>query len=115
MLVTLMRLTNASKPRELTRERMQRRQAQAIRLARDVVRDQDLASELEGLTVEEYAKRRGISLSNPVTVEVKAMARESRQDLEDDRNRLLEVLEDVQDTIDDVLAEYQEEEDEQGE
>lgn len=48
--------------RVCTREVMERRQAEAIRFARHMVHDLDLAEELEGLTVEEYAKRRGVRI-----------------------------------------------------
>src|SRR5947209_3184981 len=40
-------------------------QEKAIRFLRDVVGDDDKADEIEGLTVSEYADRKGLTLINP--------------------------------------------------
>jgi enoyl-CoA hydratase/carnithine racemase len=58
---------NPRKRKALTREQVERRQAKAVRFVSDVVGDEDLADELESLTPEEYAQRKGVDLINNPT------------------------------------------------
>jgi hypothetical protein len=52
-------------PKTLTREKLQSRKDQAVRFTRDVVGDPDRAAEIQDESLEDYAQRRGIQLSNP--------------------------------------------------
>ncbi len=61
----MINLPNPRKRAALTVEEMERRQAQAVDFTRNVVGDNDLANEIESLSVQEYAERRGIPLANP--------------------------------------------------
>ena len=49
-----------------TEEQTKTAQARAVRFAENVLKDSDLASELEDLTPAEYADRRGIEIVNPL-------------------------------------------------
>jgi hypothetical protein len=52
-------------PKEKTREQVEGMQAKAVRFLRDVVKDDDKADEIEGLSTAEYAERKRIQLTNP--------------------------------------------------
>ncbi|MBI3668749.1 MAG: hypothetical protein HY237_03065 [Acidobacteria bacterium] len=58
------RLVNPARKKTFTPEEVERRQAQAVQFTRNVVGDPDLADEIEGLSVEEYAARKGFQLAN---------------------------------------------------
>jgi hypothetical protein len=58
---------NPRRKKALSSEQVERRQAQAVRLLRDVTDDPDRADEIEDLSVAEYAERKGFQLSNPRT------------------------------------------------
>lgn len=97
---------------------MERRQARAVAFVRDVVEDPALAAEIEALSVEEYAQRRGIPLQNPSGGKEIDMPRETREELVEQRDELLDALEtaqgaldDAQDAIGDILDTYAPEED----
>lgn len=66
----------------LTREKLQARKDQAVRFARDVRKDDDLADAIEGETLQEYAEKRRIKLSNPTTG-AKTMPIRTRRELLD--------------------------------
>ena len=51
--------------RTLTRGQAERRQAKAVQFVTDVVGRPDLADEIASLSVDEYAERKGLQLSNP--------------------------------------------------
>lgn len=56
----------ANPPRKvLSREQVEKRQEKAVRFLRDVVGDDEFADEIEGLSTEEYAERKKITLANP--------------------------------------------------
>ena len=63
------RLVNPPRKKAVTREEAERRQAQAVQFTRDVVGDPALADEIESLTAEEYAARKGFQLVNPTNGE----------------------------------------------
>ena len=93
--------------KRLTREQVAGRKAKAGRFLRDVLDDPDRADEVEAESIEEYAARRHFVLSNPRCKGVSAMPqREKMQDVIDDRDALLDKLEGVRDEIDDILNEY---------
>ena len=93
--------------RKLTREQVAGRKAKAARFLRDVLDDSDRADEVEAESIEDYAARRHFVLTNPQRKEVKPMPqREKLQDVLDDRDTLLDKLEGVRDEIDDILGEY---------
>jgi hypothetical protein len=61
------RIYNPRRKKTVTREEAERRRAQAAYFLREVAEepDWDLADEIESLSVEEYAARKGFQLSNP--------------------------------------------------
>lgn len=54
-----------SNPKSLSREDVEKRQERAISFARNVVGDAELADQLAGMTVEEYAAKKNFRLENP--------------------------------------------------
>ena len=56
-------LTNPVKTK--TREQVERMQEKAVAFRRDVVKDNEKADEIEGLSLAEYAERKKITLANP--------------------------------------------------
>jgi paraquat-inducible protein B len=90
---------NPGRKKPLTREEVERRQAQAVWFTRDVAGDPDLADEIEGLSVEEYAERKGFPLANPrrkgVTEE---MPTQTQQELGAKLDRLSEAIEQLRET-----------------
>lgn len=52
------------KKKALDREQVAKRQAKAVRFLRDVTDDPDLADEIESLSIQEYAERKGFELLN---------------------------------------------------
>ena len=63
--MSTVRLVNPMNPTSLTEEQAARRQAKAVDFTRNIVKDPALADEIESLTVEEYAQRKGFRLQNP--------------------------------------------------
>jgi len=51
--------------KQKTLDQVERMQAKAVRFLRDVVGDEDKASEIEGLSPQEYAERKRVTISNP--------------------------------------------------
>ncbi len=49
----------------MTRRELERRKAQAVRFARDVLGDPDRADEIEDESLEDYTKRGRVELVNP--------------------------------------------------
>lgn len=99
----------------LTRAQLESRKARAVRFARDVREDDDLADTIEDETLEEYAQKRHIKLSNPKTG-VKYMAVPTRSELIRRIKELEDENEDLQSRLDEigdlVSPEEEEEEDE---
>jgi hypothetical protein len=107
-----MRNPRSKKP--LPYDKIEKRQAKAVSFARDFLQDDALGDELESLSVEEYADRRGIPIANPSRGEVNTMPREKLEDVVSDRDALLDKLDDLRDEIDDILGEYDGDEAESG-
>ncbi|HXX19972.1 MAG TPA: hypothetical protein VEJ46_11270 [Candidatus Acidoferrum sp.] len=103
------------KQRQITQEQTERKQAQAVRFAETVLDDPDLADDLESLTPEEYAERRGFQIvENPRRKEAKPVARPTRQELEEENEQLWDTLESVRDQLDDMLESDGDGEEDQG-
>jgi len=51
--------------KSLTRQQLEKRKTQAVRFVRDVLGDEDRAAEIEDESLEEYAERRRVQLTNP--------------------------------------------------
>ncbi|HEV2177322.1 MAG TPA: hypothetical protein VGW33_08990 [Terriglobia bacterium] len=90
--------------KSLTREQLERRQAQAVRFARDVREDDDLADEIEDETLEEYAERRRIKLLNPkrggtMAVPTRRDLLERIEELEGENEQLQSQLDEIADIV----------------
>jgi hypothetical protein len=101
----------------LTRKQLQSRKAQAVRFARDVLGDDERAAEIEDESLEDYAERRHIKLSNPKGVQ--PMAVPTRRELNDRIRELEEENETLQDRLNEIAGlasdEEEEEDDDEGE
>jgi hypothetical protein len=113
----------ARKPKTLTRDQLQSRKDRAVKFTRDVVDDPDRADEIAGESLEDYAERRGITLANPRRLRNMARPTKTREELQDeiaglrDENRELqeqnEGLQDQLDTIAEIVAPGDEDEDDE--
>jgi hypothetical protein len=108
-----------SNRREFTRDEVERKQAKAVQFLRDVVGNDDLADEVDGLSVEEYAERKRIRLLNPKqSREERIMA--TKQEMTERIRELEGENEELQGQLDhvfDIIApeEEEEEDDDEGE
>jgi predicted RNase H-like nuclease (RuvC/YqgF family) len=94
----------ARKPKTLTREQLQSRKDKAVRFTRDVVGDPERAEEIEGESLDDYAERRKIQLSNPRRRQT--MARKTIEDYRDEVKDLKDQIRDLEDenqTLNDKL------------
>jgi hypothetical protein len=104
--------------KQLTRAQLQSRKEKAVRFVRDVLGDPDRAEEIEGESLEDYAERRKIQITNPsrrrnaimATTKSKAELEAEIDDLKDEN----EELQDQLDTIADIVAPAEEDEEEDG-
>jgi hypothetical protein len=100
----------------LTREQLEKRKEKAVRFAREVREDHELADQIEGESLEEYAEHRHIKLLNP-TRKVIPMAVPTRRELMEGIEELESQNEDLQERLDeisDLAASEEEEEEESG-
>ena len=100
----------------LTRKEVESRKAKAARFTRDVLGDDDRASEIEDESLESYAERRHYQIQNPRGV--KHMAIPTRRELVERIKELEEENEDMQERLDgiaDLVGEEEEEDDSRGE
>ena len=89
----------------LTREQTQTAQARAVRFAKNVLEDSNLADDLESLTPEEYADRKGMVITNPLKRRIPSVANgngRTKQDLLDEIDELQQENADLQDQLDAV-------------
>jgi len=96
----------------LTREQLQKRKESAVRFARDVREDDELADQIENESLEEYADHRHIRLLNPTRKE-KNMPVPTRRELMERIEELEGENEQLQSRLDeiaDLAAEEEEEE-----
>ena len=102
----------------LTRDQLQSRKEQAVRFVRDVLGDPDRADEIADESLENYAQRRKIQITNPSKRRNAIMATtKSKADLQAEIADLKEENEELQDQLDtiaDIVAPADEDEDENG-
>jgi len=84
----------------MTRQQLEKRRAQAVRFTRDVVGDPDRARDIEGESLEEYAERRRITLTNPKGV--RRMAIQTRKELLERIEELEGENEELQSQLDEI-------------
>ena len=84
----------------LTRKQLTARKAQAVRLVRDVLDDDDKADDIEDETLEDYAEHRHIKLANPKGAA--HMAAPTRQELLDRIEELETENDDLQSQLDQI-------------
>jgi hypothetical protein len=102
----LLRNRQVNCPREFVQgvcERLKTAQARAVRFAENVLEDSDLADDLESLTPEEYADRKGIIITNPMERRISTVANgngRTKQDLLDEIDQLQQENQDLQDQLD---------------
>lgn len=84
----------------LTRKQPESRKAQAVRLIRDVLGNDDKADDIEDETLEDYAEHRHIKIANPKGVT--RMAAPTRQQLLDRIEELETDNEDLQSRLDEI-------------
>jgi hypothetical protein len=112
----------ARQPKALTREQLQSRKDKAVRFTRDVVGDADRADEIASESLEDYAERRQIQLSNPrrtfmarkTVADYRAELTELKEqvrDLEDENENLQSQLDQVADIVGGEEEEEAEDED----
>ena len=103
--------------KQLTRDKIQSRKEKAVRFTRDVLGDPDRAEEIADESLEDYAERRKIQITNPSKRKNAIMATtKSKAELEAENADLREENQDLQDKLDaiaDVVA-TDEDEDENG-
>jgi hypothetical protein len=102
----------------LSRDQVARKQEQAVRFLRDVVGNDELADDIESLSVEEYSEKKRIALSNPARSrgggEATVAQKPSREELLEENDELWDAVENVYDQLGDLLGVEEEEEDEEG-
>ena len=113
----------AGRPKTLTREQLIARKGKAARFVRDVLGDPERADEITGESLDDYAARRRIQITNPKRRDV-TMPRKTVEDyradiagLKDQIADLEEENEGLQEQLDDIseiLAPEEEEGDEAG-
>jgi hypothetical protein len=94
----------------LTREQLEKRKEKAVRFARDVREDDELADEIEGETLEEYAEHRRIRLLNPTRRMTPMPTRKEMLERIEELEAENEGLQDRLDDIADLAASEEEEE-----
>ena len=103
--------------KSLTRKQLETRKAQAVRFSRDVLSDDDRADEIEDESLDEYAERRHIKLTNPKGA--RKMPIKTRRELLDRITELEEQNEELQEKVDSIAEivgdEEEGEDDDQGE
>ncbi len=101
-------------PKIFTREQLQSRKDKAVRFTRDVLEDDDRADEIENESLEDYAERRGFTITNPSKRNRKKMS--TKRELEQQIEELEDENQELQDQLDAVadIVSPEEEEDETG-
>ena len=80
-------------------------QARAVRFAENALKDSNLADELESLTAQEYADRRGIVITNPLQRSTSHMANgngRTKDQLLDELDQLQQENQDLQDRLNEI-------------
>ena len=112
----------AGRPKTLTREQLFARKGKAARFVRDVLGDPERADEITGESLDDYAARRRIQITNPKRGDV-TMPRKTVEDYRADIADLKEQIGDLEaeneglqeqlDGISEILAPEEEEEEEE--
>ena len=118
--------------KQLTRDQLESRKEKAVRFVRDVLGDPDRAEEIADESLEDYAQRRKIQITNPSKRRNAIMARGKTKaeleaqiaDLQDENQELQDQLDAIADIVapeeedhdddDDQSGDDDEEDDEQG-
>jgi len=88
---------------KLTRDQLKSRKEKAVRFVRDVLDDPDRADEIESESLEDYASRRKVQLSNPLTRKsIMAKKTQTREELRERVRELEEENESLQDQLDSI-------------
>jgi cell shape-determining protein MreC len=90
--------------KKLSSDQLQARKEKAVRFVRDVLGDPDRAEEVAGESLEDYAQRRKIQVTNPtkrrkVVMATKRQLEEQIQELEQENEELQDTLDAVQDLV----------------
>jgi hypothetical protein len=99
---------------KLTRDQVESRKEKAVHFVRDVLGDSDRADEIESESVDDYAARRRIAISNPRGRRAMAKKTETREELKERISELEgenESLQDQLDAIADIVVPAEEDED----
>ena len=91
--------------KQLTRDQLQSRKEKAVRFVRDVLADPNRAEEIADESLEDYAERRKIQITNPSKRKKAIMA--TKRELEgriDELEQENQELQDQLDTIADIVA-----------
>ena len=89
--------------KSLTRDQLQSRKEQAVRFTRDVLGDPDRADEIADESLDDYAERRKIQITNPFIRRSAIMARgKTKAELEAEIADLQEENQELQDQLDAV-------------
>ena len=109
----------------LSREQLESRKEKAVRFVRDVLEDPERAAEIDAESLEDYAERRRIQLTNPqrstASMATKSELEKRIRELEDENQELSDQLDDVAAIVspadededdEDAEGEYDEDEDE---
>ncbi|HEV2495233.1 MAG TPA: hypothetical protein VG204_19415 [Terriglobia bacterium] len=86
----------------LTRQQLERRKAQAVRFTRDVRDEPERAEEIEDESLQDYAERRRITLSNRNRKGVQRMAIQTRRELLERIEELETENEELQGQLDEI-------------
>lgn len=84
----------------LTRKQVESRKAQAVRFTRDVLGDEDRADEIENESLDDYAERRRITITNPKGATL--MARDNKRELLDRIEELEAENDDLRSRLDEI-------------
>ena len=101
----------------LTRDQLESRKEKAVRFTRDILGDPDRADEIEAESLEDYAERRKVKLTNSFKRRTAIMARgKTKAELEDRIGELEQENQELQDQLDavaDIVAPADDDEDEE--
>ena len=103
---------NTDNMKELTREQLENRKAQAVRFTRNVLDDDDRADEIEDESLEDYAERRHITITNPKGA--MRMATPTRRELLERIEELENENADLESRLDEIAGIVGEEDDDEG-
>jgi hypothetical protein len=101
--------------KRLTREQVESRKEKAVRFTDNVLGDSDRADEIADESLESYAERKGIEITNPHKRRITVARTRTRAELEAEIEELQQENEDLQEQLDavaDIVSPTDEDEDE---